>query len=99
MLPESFFESIPGDTSDMAALHQFRIRAKSLRYAMELLAAAFGPELREVHYPVVEEVQERLGRINDHVAARDRFRNWATDERVGRAERRSSASWPRMSWH
>jgi CHAD domain-containing protein len=76
---ESFFESIPADTSDMAALHQFRIRAKSLRYAMELLAAAFGPELREVHYPVVEEVQERLGRINDHVTARDRFRTWAAE--------------------
>jgi hypothetical protein len=46
---------------------------------MELLAAAFGSELREVQYPVVEEVQERLGRINDHVAARGRFRTWATD--------------------
>ncbi len=79
---ESFFESIPSDTSDMAALHQFRIRAKSLRYAMELLAAAFGADLREVHYPVVEEVQERLGRINDHVAARDRFRTWATDDKL-----------------
>jgi CHAD domain-containing protein len=78
---ESFFESIPADTSDMGALHQFRIRAKSLRYAIELLAAAFGPELREVHYPVIEEVQERLGRINDHVAARDRFRTWATEEK------------------
>ena len=78
---ESFFESIPADSSDMAALHQFRIQAKKLRYAMELLAAAFGSELREVHYPVVEEVQERLGRINDHVAARDRFRTWATADK------------------
>jgi CHAD domain-containing protein len=81
-IAESFFESIPSDTSDMAALHQFRIQAKSLRYAMELLAAAFGPDLREVHYPVVEEVQERLGRINDHVTARDRFRTWATDDKL-----------------
>jgi CHAD domain-containing protein len=79
-IAESFFESIPTDTSDLAALHQFRIQAKSLRYAMELLASAFGPELRDVHYPVVEQVQERLGRINDHVAARDRFRTWATEQ-------------------
>jgi CHAD domain-containing protein len=78
---ESFFESIPADTSDMAALHQFRIQAKSLRYAMELLAAAFGPELSDVHYPIVEQVQERLGRINDHVTARDRFRTWAAEDK------------------
>jgi CHAD domain-containing protein len=76
-----FLDAAPEATADMAALHQFRIRAKSLRYAMELLAGAFGPELRAEHYPVVEELQERLGRINDHVAARDRFRKWAADEK------------------
>jgi CHAD domain-containing protein len=80
-LARQFFEVVPDTAADMAALHQFRIRAKSLRYAIELLAAAFGPELREVHYPVVEELQERLGRVNDHVAARDRLRTWAADER------------------
>jgi CHAD domain-containing protein len=75
-----FCDAVPDATADMAALHQFRIQAKSLRYAMELLASAFGPALREVQYPVVEQLQERLGRINDHVAARDRFRNWAADD-------------------
>jgi CHAD domain-containing protein len=78
---EPFFGSIPGEVADMDALHQFRIRAKSLRYAIELLARAFGPELRDDHYPVVEQLQERLGRINDHVTARDRLRTWAADDR------------------
>jgi CHAD domain-containing protein len=82
-----FFDAVPDAKSDMAALHQFRIRAKSLRYAMELLAGAFGPELRDVHYPVIEEVQERLGRINDHVAARDLFRKWAADEKFSAQKR------------
>lgn len=72
-----FFAALPGDTADMAALHQFRIRAKALRYAMELLAPAFGPELRDELYPIAEQLQERLGQINDHVAARDRLRAWA----------------------
>jgi hypothetical protein len=54
---------------------------------MELLAAAFGPELRDAHYPVIEEIQERLGRINDHVAARDLFRKWAADEKFSAQKR------------
>jgi CHAD domain-containing protein len=76
-----FFDAVPVATADMEALHRFRIQAKSLRYAMELLASAFGPELREIQYPVVEELQERLGRINDHVAARDCLRKWAADDK------------------
>lgn len=82
-----FFDAVPDGTSDLAALHQFRIRAKALRYAMELLAGAFGPELRDMHYPVVEKLQERLGRINDHVAARDTFRKWAADEKCSAQKR------------
>jgi CHAD domain-containing protein len=72
-----FLETVPGEQADMTELHQFRIRAKALRYTIELLASALGTELRETHYRTIEEVQERLGKINDHVAARDRLRNWA----------------------
>jgi CHAD domain-containing protein len=71
-----FFAAIPDD-SDRAALHQFRICGKRLRYAMELLAPAFGLELRETYYPVVEELQERLGRINDYATGSDRLRQWS----------------------
>jgi CHAD domain-containing protein len=78
---EPFLADIPRGTSDLAALHQFRIQAKALRYAIELLAAAFGPELRDVQYPVIEELQERLGTINDHVAAREWLRECAIDNK------------------
>jgi CHAD domain-containing protein len=64
---------------DAAALHQFRIRAKALRYAMELLSPAFEADFRDVHYPVVEELQERLGRINDHVAGAAALRRWKAE--------------------
>ena len=73
---ENFFAALPNQNSDLSALHQFRIRGKQLRYTLELLASAFGPELREEHYPVVQELQEQLGRINDCVAADARLRRW-----------------------
>ncbi|MEX0610759.1 MAG: CHAD domain-containing protein [Pirellulales bacterium] len=74
-----FFAALPNETADTTILHQFRIRTKALRYTIELVAPAFGPELRGEHYPVVEELQERLGKIQDYVTASDRLRNWADD--------------------
>ena len=73
---ENFFAALPNQNSDLSALHQFRIRGKQLRYTLELLASAFGPELRESHYPIVQELQEQLGQINDCVAADARLRRW-----------------------
>lgn len=73
---EGFFAALPNQSSDLSALHEFRIQGKQLRYTLELLASAFGPELKEEHYPVVEELQEQLGRINDCVAADERLRRW-----------------------
>ncbi len=75
-----FLEAMPDETADAAALHAFRIRAKAVRYTVELLAAAFGTELREEAYPIVEKVQERLGRVQDHVTARQLFQKWAAAE-------------------
>jgi CHAD domain-containing protein len=66
----------PNDSSDPPVLHQFRIRAKDVRYAIELVALAFGNQLRKQLYPVIEELQERLGRTQDHVAAIDRCQKW-----------------------
>jgi len=74
-----FFAALPGDLSDTAALHQLRIRAKQLRYMIELVAAAFGPELRGEYYPAVEELQERLGNVQDHVTAITHLGEWADD--------------------
>lgn len=73
---EGFFAALPNQSSDLSALHEFRIQGKHLRYTLELLASAFGPELKEEYYPVVEELQEQLGRINDCVAADARLRGW-----------------------
>lgn len=79
-LAPAFLAAMPGQTSDVAALHQFRIRAKELRYAIELVAPVFGPELRDDLYPMIEELQERLGRVQDHVTARQLFQKLASKE-------------------
>ncbi len=62
-------EKATGDLRDYDRLHQVRIAGKRLRYAMEVFADCFGPNLRTQFYPMVEEMQEILGRANDsHIA-------------------------------
>src|SRR5262249_45981485 len=63
-----------GDLRDYDHLHQVRIRGKRLRYAIEVLASCFPDVLREQYYPMVEEMQETLGRANDSHVAMGRLR-------------------------
>lgn len=74
-----FFAATPPDLGDLIALHDFRIHGKQLRYAIELLAPAFERALRREHYPVIEALQERLGKINDHVVGAERLRAWSEE--------------------
>ncbi|HEX3599932.1 MAG TPA: CHAD domain-containing protein [Lacipirellulaceae bacterium] len=76
-----FTSATPNKSSDTVALHNFRIRSKALRYAIELVSPAFGPELRDDLYPTIEKLQERLGKIQDHVAAIERCQKWAAASR------------------
>jgi CHAD domain-containing protein len=63
-------EAASGDLADYARLHRVRIAGKRLRYAMEVFPGCFAPFFAETLYPLVEEMQEVLGRANDsHVAA------------------------------
>ncbi len=80
---QAFFLSMPADWDDTTALHEFRIRGKALRYTMELLASAFGSEFRKSTYGIVSELQERLGKVQDHTAAKLILCEWAeeTDDR------------------
>jgi len=78
---DKFAVAMPNESSRPAELHQFRIRGKALRYAIELVAPAFGPELKDELYPIIEELQERLGRVQDHVAAIERCRGWCESTR------------------
>lgn len=75
-----FFAGMPDDVSDLKELHQFRIRGKQMRYAMELLAPAFPKSFRTELYPVVENLQELLGDVNDHRNACLRLQRWKKAE-------------------
>lgn len=63
----------------LAELHQLRLAGKRLRYSIELFHGAFPHELRSEIYPLVEKLQNRLGRLNDHVTAQSLFQSWLTD--------------------
>lgn len=60
-------------------MHQLRIAGKRLRYSIELFHDAFPPTLRDEVYPLVEKVQSRLGKLNDHATAQALFQNWLAD--------------------
>jgi len=87
-----FFEAIPSDHTNEAALHQLRIRGKELRYAVELLSGAFPDTLRTQLYPLLEEIQDRLGAINDLATARMRLQE-KTETAATSAE---AGSWRRL---
>lgn len=57
-------------------LHQLRIAGKRLRYSLEIFHGIFPDDLREEIYPQFEELQERLGTINDHATAQALFQSW-----------------------
>ncbi len=68
-LVSNLAEMAAGDLRDYARLHQVRIAGKRLRYAMEVFAGCFPPPFTDTLYPLIEEMQEILGRANDsHVA-------------------------------
>ncbi len=71
-----FFLASETDLGDYTLLHAFRIEAKHLRYAMEVFAGAFDSSIRTELYPLVADLQERLGTINDHATAQQRFNHW-----------------------
>ena len=57
-------------------LHRLRIAGKRLRYSIEIFHTAFPKELREDIYPLVESIQTRLGKLNDHASAQALFQQW-----------------------
>ena len=76
---DEFFQVAAGELQDTESLHQFRIVGKKLRYAMELLSAAFDSELRKSAYPLLETLQDRLGKVNDHASALVRIEHWLAE--------------------
>ena len=71
-----FFQTADQELADWYQLHRLRIAGKHLRYTVELLSAAFPKKLRDQAYPLIRDLQDRLGIINDHATAHDRLQHW-----------------------
>jgi CHAD domain-containing protein len=71
-----FFQAAAADLSNVDHLHQVRIAGKQLRYTIELLAAGVPDAIRSTVYPMIKDLQDRLGAINDHATAHQRLDRW-----------------------
>ncbi|HLX63925.1 MAG TPA: CHAD domain-containing protein [Planctomycetota bacterium] len=70
---KKFFKAARGKISDDGELHRLRIEAKKLRYTIEIVASAFGPDFSDKLYRKLCEYQDVMGAIRDHTMARDLF--------------------------
>lgn len=68
-----FGRAVAAAPAEPDALHQLRILAKQVRYAMELFAPCFAESFREELYPAVEAVQGALGEVQDAAVGRVRL--------------------------
>lgn len=84
---EEFRAAVAADPEAPHDLHQLRILAKRLRYALELFAGCYGPPLRAEVYPAVERLQEVLGAVQDAAVGAARLEGvWDRVRRVIPAE-------------
>ena len=68
---------------NLEQLHELRIAGKRLRYSIELFHSVFPQDLQAEFYPLVEKLQSRLGKINDHATAQAMFQRWLSQMPVG----------------
>ena len=76
-------------------MHQFRIRGKELRYALESLRGAFPSAVQTRLYETVEAIQDRLGEVNDLATAKARLKEKVEGAHDARAAAPWHACWPR----
>jgi CHAD domain-containing protein len=82
---DKFFTTAPKHTPpSLEELHRFRIQGKELRYAIELVSAVLASDLRTALYPLVTQLQDRLGRLCDHSSACQRLATWREESSPGR---------------
>lgn len=67
----AFQSAAAADLSDTTALHRFRLQGKRLRYTLELLWGTGEAGAAAELIQLLKDLQEQLGRINDHASAAD----------------------------
>ena len=79
-LVDRFFAAADRRLRDADEIHQLRIEAKKLRYAVEIFAGVFPAATLARCQDALERLQRTLGDFTDHAAAADRFRRWSREE-------------------
>ncbi len=74
---EEFLAAARTDGSELAQLHALRIAGKRLRYAVEILSGAMCEESAAAVLGLLNELQDCLGRVNDHAVADVNYTEWA----------------------
>ena len=77
-----FFQMAASELGTDESLHALRIRAKKVRYTMEIVAVAFDSTFREKLYPQMTVLQDLLGTVNDHATALTLFGDWLSKSQV-----------------
>jgi CHAD domain-containing protein len=77
--PASGLHAVDVHAATLPELHKLRIAGKRLRYAIEIFHCCAAEHLRVETYPQIEELQERLGAINDRVASQLRLQQWLAE--------------------
>jgi len=72
-----FFATVVPDPADVDQLHALRLRTKKLRYEIEILAGVLPIGVRDEAYPLLSELQDRLGDVNDCAVLSKRLRELA----------------------
>lgn len=93
-LIDHFFAAADRRLRDADEIHQVRIEAKKLRYAVEIFAGVFPAATLARCQDALERLQESLGEFTDHASAADRFRRWSRDENM-RSDRDTLAAFRR----
>lgn len=93
-LVDHFFAAADRRLRDADEIHQVRIEAKKLRYAVEIFAGVFPAATLARCQDALERLQETLGEFTDHASAADRFRRWSRDENM-RSDRDALAAFRR----
>ena len=93
-LVEHFFAAADRRLRGADEIHQVRIEAKKLRYAVEIFAGVFPAATLAHCQKALERFQKTLGEFTDHAAAADRFRRWSRDESM-RSDRETLAAFRR----
>lgn len=84
-LVEAVRQTDAADLDDIERLHELRIRAKRLRYALEILVDCLPPDFRQELYPRFERMQDMLGEINDLSEIIELIDGFARERTVGSA--------------